>query len=369
MTMPIPRFALAFIALLSLPVHAGDVVLSGAKLTLPDAFVSIEEKRELKSKDRFVHEISSTQTFRNALTLEGDNRVVLKVIIRHMPAIPMTPVSDEKLAESLKSAVGQRPNDSVLLLPFGSTRGLFIDEAYAPPAIEGKPEPRKVRFASISAIASGARVEILFMYPPSLIAQADALKMFQTMKIDEAGIKQMIVESDGIRKAAVTGNKIQTQAGAFDMPLGSAIQFGTLSMTRSDAGTNVMTNFFVQKDGFWTSQRAGVVISCLPGGVSVAAEQEKMQKTILEAAKVQMTEVNTQRQKLGTVDTLKAKYSLSGLDTTSWFVFGKSATLVATLMGITTDKFQQQFEKSPAFTQAQCARIPGSQLESAAAAL
>ena len=363
------RFALALFGLVSILPQSHAAEISGARFNLPEAFVSVEEKRELKSKDRFVHEINSTQTFRHALTMESDNRVVVKVTIRHMPGLPMTPMAEEKLSEALKTAVAKYPNETVQLMTLGNARGLFIDELYAPPITEGKPAPKPVRFASFNAIAAGARLEVFLLYPPALLAQADALKMFQTMKIDETGVKQMIAESDGIRKAAVNGNKIQTQAGAFDMPVGSAIQFGTLSMTRSDAGTNVMTNFFVQKDGFWTSQRAGVVVSCLPGGVSLAAEQEKMQKTILEAAKVQMADVNTQRQKIGPVDSLKAKYSLSGLDTTSWFVFGKSATLVATLMGITTDKFQQQFEKSPAFTQAQCARIPGSQLESAAAAL
>jgi hypothetical protein len=363
------RFALFFLCLGAMPLQAATFELSGASLTLPDAFVSIEEKRELNSKDRFVHEISSTQTFRHALTLEGDNRVVFKVTIRHLPNLPMPAWSDDKLAESLKSAIAKYPNDTVMLLPFGSTRGLYIDESYTPPPVEGKPAAKPVRFASLSAMAAGARVEILFMYPPTLLSSADTLKMYQAMRIDESRIKQMIAESDGIRKAAVTGNRIQTQAGAFELPGGSTIQFGSMVMSRTDAGTNVMTNFFVQKDGFWTSQRAGVVITCMPGTATDAASQEKMQKTVLGAAKVQAGDIKTERLQIGGFDSLKSKYSLSGLDTTSWFVFGKSATLVATLMGITTDKFQQQFEKSPAFTKAQCARIPGSQLESGEANL
>lgn len=368
--MRIFRFAMALFGIFSITTQAHADELSGVRFNLPEPFVSIEVKRELKSKDRFVHEINSTQTFRHALTLEGDSRVVMKVMIRHLPKLPLPNTSDAKLEENLKVAKEKRPNDIVMLLPVGSSRGLYIDESYTPPAEDSKGSPpRVVRFSSLSSIIAGARVEVLFMYPPALLSTADVQKVFQAMKIEEAGIKQMIAESDGIRNAAVTGNKIQTQAGSFDMPAGSAIQFGSLTMSRRDAGTNVMTNFFMQKDGFWTSQRAGVVISCLQGGVSGAAEQDKLQRTILDAAKVLPADVNTQRLQTGGIDSLKSRYSLSGLDTTSWFVFGKKSTLVATLMGITTEKFQQQFEKSPAFTQAQCSRVPGSLLESTDAAL
>jgi hypothetical protein len=365
----IPRTVMALIGLLSLPAQAGSFELSGANMTLPDGFVLVEEKREMTSKDRFVHEISSTRSYRNVMALDGDNRVVLKVIIRHIPGLPLKPSTEEKLAESLKAAVAKYPAEKVTLLPFGSTRGLYIDEPYTPPAVEGKPAPKPMRFATLGAIAADARVEILFLYPPSLLAPAETFKLFEAMRIDEARIKQMIAESDSIRKAAVTGARIQTQAGTFEMQSGSAIQFGSLSMTRNDSGSNVMTNFFVQKDGFWTSQRAGVVISCLPGGIMGTEAQDKAHKSVLESAKAQTADITTQRQKIGGIDSLKSKYSLSGLDTTTWFVFGPKSTLVATLMGITTDKFEQQFEKSPGFTQGQCARIPGSQLDSGEAAL
>ncbi len=349
--------------------HAAELDSSGMRIAFPEAYVVTEQKREIKSKDKFIYELDTQHTLRNSQRLEGNDRLIVLTEVRYIPKIPLPATSAEKLQEEFSKAQAKYPSGTVRLLAYGEHKAILIDELYVP--ADAKPDAKKIHIVTVSMTVAGARVITSVLYSPDDIASDKIILALQSAKVDEPAIKRLISEADAIRAAAVSSNTINTQAGSFALQSGTNIQFGSLQMIRKDEGSTVMTSFFVQRDGFWTSQRAGIVITCLPGSVAKPEEQEKILDTVLTSASVSKDSIQKERLKLGNWDTLKARYKMNNgaLDSTSWFIYGGKSTLVATLMGITTEKFQQQFEKSTALGQADCNKIPGSQLDPAEPAL
>ena len=343
--------------------QAFEVDSSGIRITFPEAYVITEQKREIKSKDKFIHELVTQHTLRNSQRLEGNDRFVLMTELRYIPKIPLPATPAEKLQDEFAKAKEKYPDGTVQLLTLGEHKAILIDAPYVPS--DAKPDAKKIQIATLSMVVAGARVNTNVLYSPDDIASEKVILALQAAKVDEPTVKRLISEANSIRTAAVSGNTINTQAGSFALQSGTNIQFGSLQMIRKDEGSTVMTSFFVQREGFWTSQRAGIVITCLPGGVGKPEEQDKILDTVLTAASVGKDSIQKERLKLGGWDMLKARYKMNNgtLDSTSWFIYGGKSTLVATLMGITTEKFQQQFEKSTALGQADCNKIPGSQLD------
>jgi len=351
------------------PGLAAEVDSAGIRIAFPEAYVVTEQKREIKSKDKFIHELVSQHTLRNSQSLEGNDRLIVLTELRYIPKIPLPATSAEKLQEDFTKAKEKYPAGTVQLLTLGKHQAIMIDDPYVP--ADAKPGAKKIHIATVSMAVAGARVITSVLYSPDDISSEKVILALQSAKVDEAAIQRLISEANSIRAAAVNGNNINTQAGTFALQSGTNIQFGSLQMVRKDEGSTVMTSFFAQRDGFWTSQRAGIVITCLPGGVSKQEDQDKVLDTVLTAASVGKDSIQKERLKLGGWDTLKAHYKMNNgsLGSTSWFIYGGKSTLVATLMGITTEKFQQQFEKSTALGQADCTKIPGSQLDPSEPAL